>query len=290
MLLLLFGSYRAVERVLRFVLLVFVAYILSAFLAHPDWDAVLHDTLHPRISFTPTYVQGILALMGTTLTSYAYVWESIEEAEEQPPISSLGPARADAGLGMFFAVAIFWFILIGTGATLGVHHQQVQTAQDAAQALQPLAGSLASDLFALGLLASSVLAVPVLAATSGYLLGQEFGWASGLSVRIWQAKGFNAALIGALLVGVAIAFLGISPIRLLLLASIAGGLGTPISLVFLLLVARKHDVMGTHPIGLLLYICNRCTAISPKVTSRLNGSLTCASSAPHTSSPAPVRP
>ena len=187
-LLLVFGSYHAVQRVLQYVLLVFLAYVFSAFAAHPNWGAVLHDTVLPSLSFNSTYIQGALALLGTTLTSYAYVWETIEEAEERPPISELGLAQADAGFGMFIAVAVFWFILIGTGATLGVAHKQVQTAQDAAQALAPAAGPIASYLFAMGLLASAVLAVPVLAATSAYVVGQEFGFRSSLDRSIGRDR------------------------------------------------------------------------------------------------------
>jgi Mn2+/Fe2+ NRAMP family transporter len=112
-----------------------------------------------------------------------YVWETIEEAEEKPPIEKLGLAQADAGIGMLLAVGIFWFILIGTGATLDIHHKTVQTAQDAAQALVPVAGPIAGFLFAAGLLASAMLAVPVLAATSAYVVGQEFGFRSSLALE-----------------------------------------------------------------------------------------------------------
>ncbi|HEU5424008.1 MAG TPA: divalent metal cation transporter, partial [Nitrolancea sp.] len=251
-LLLLFGSYRAISRVLEFILLVFVAYIVSAFLAHPDWGQVLAHTLIPHIRFQHAYIEGMLAMLGTTLTSYAYVWESIEESEERLPIRELGLARADAGFGTFFAVAIFWFILISTGATLGVSHQPVTTAAQAARALEPAAGALASDIFAVGLLASAVLAVPVLSATTAYMLGEEFGWRRGLSEPVRRARRFYIAVGGAILFAVAVAFAGVSPIRLLYISSIAGGIGTPISLAFLLLVARDTRVMQSHPIGPVL--------------------------------------
>jgi Mn2+/Fe2+ NRAMP family transporter len=246
------GSYRAVQRVLKWVLLVFVAYVISAFAAHPNWGEVLRDTVLPQISFSSTYIQGALAVLGTTLTGYVCVWETIEEAEERPPIEELGLAQADAGLGMLFAVAIFWFILIGTGTTLGIHHKQVQTAQDAAQALVPVAGPIAGYLFAAGLLASAVLAVPVLTATNAYVNGQEFGFRSSLSRSPWTAWHFHAALSASLLVGVIIAFCGISPIRLLFASSIIGGLGTPISMVFLLLIGQNRELMGERAIGKVL--------------------------------------
>lgn len=255
------GSYDEIQRVLRYVLLVFGAYVVSAFASHPNWSAVLHATIHPSISFSPLYLQGALALLGTTLTSYAYVWETIEEAEQQPTIGELGLARADAGFGMVFAVAIFWFILISTGATLGVHHEKVQTAQQAAQALRPVAGPIASDLFAIGLLASAVLAVPVLATSSAYIIGSEFGWPRGLSLPWRRAKRFYAALAGAIAAAVVVSFVGVPPIKLLFVSGIVGGLGTPISLVFLLLIARNREIMRQHPIGRILMVGGSLTAI-----------------------------
>ncbi len=261
LLMLFFGSYATIQRVLKWVLLVFVAYAFSAFAAHPNWGAVLHDTVLPRISLSSSYVQGALALLGTTLTGYVYVWETIEQAEEQPPIEKLGLAQADAGVGMLLAIGVFWFILIGTGATLGLHHQQVHTAQDAAQALMPVAGPIASYLFAAGLLASAILAVPVLAATSAYVISQEFDFRRGLSKSPWKAQRFYLALAAALLVGVIVSFAGISPIQLLFVSSIVGGLGTPISMAFLLLVGQNKQLMGDQVIGRTLRIAGWATIL-----------------------------
>jgi hypothetical protein len=105
---LVWGDYRAMQRVLKYVLLVFVAYVVAAFLAHPNWGDVLYHTLVPRFDFSsPAYVAGAIALLGTTLTAYAYVWETIEEAEEQPPLDRLGLAQADATLSMAFSGLLF---------------------------------------------------------------------------------------------------------------------------------------------------------------------------------------
>ena len=246
---LLFGSYEAVVRILKYVLLIFVAYIFSAFLAHPEWGAILRATVIPSLSLDKHFVQAALAILGTTLTAYAYVWETQEEAEEEAPIGQLGHARLDAGAGIAVAVAMFWFILISTGTTLGLHHKPVESAQQAAAALRPIAGPFASYLFAAGLLASSVIAVPVLAASSSYLIGSEFGWTVGLSKKFARAKPFYVAMAGMLSIAAVVSFAGIPPIRLLFIASIAGGLGTPIGLVFLLLAARNRRAMHRHPIG-----------------------------------------
>jgi Mn2+/Fe2+ NRAMP family transporter len=258
---LVFGSYNAVQRILKWVLLVFLAYVVSAFAAHPNWGNVFRDTVLPSFSFKSEYIQGALALLGTTLTGYAYVWETIEESEERPPIRKLGLAQVDAGVGMLMAVAIFWFILIGTGATLGNQHKHVQTAQDAARALEPVAGPIAGYLFAIGLLASAVLAVPVLAATNAYVLGGQFGFRGSLADSLGKDRLFYLALSGTLLVGVIVSFLGVSPIQLLFVSSIIGGLGTPISLTFLLLVARDNRVMRGLKLGRLLTVIGWGTTI-----------------------------
>ncbi len=247
--LLIWGSYDALERVLRYVLLIFLAYVVTAFLARPNWSAVLRATVIPHLALSPVYVAGMLALLGTTLTSYAYVWESIEEAQERPPLSRLGLVQVDAGVGIVAAGVIFWFIVIGTGATLGIHRAQVQTAQDAAVALKPIAGRFAALVFGFGLLASAVLAVPVLAGTSAYVLAEAFGWRGSLNERFARARAFYVALLLSLVAGVGGAYLGIGHIRLLFLSSIAGGLGTPVTLAFMMLIARDRRAMGECPIS-----------------------------------------
>jgi Mn2+/Fe2+ NRAMP family transporter len=141
---LVFGSYRAIERVLRYLALLFLTYVGAAFLAHPDWGAVMRGSFIPHFDLRPDTVSGALALLGTTLTAYAYVWETIELSEEKPPLRRLGLVQVDAALGIVVAGLTFWFILVATGATLGVHHHQVQSAQEAAQALAPVAGRYAS--------------------------------------------------------------------------------------------------------------------------------------------------
>jgi Mn2+/Fe2+ NRAMP family transporter len=247
---LVWGNYAALQRVLKYVLLVFVAYVVTAFLARPNWGAVLSHTVIPHFDFSSSaYVAGAIALLGTMLTSYAYVWETIEEGEAQTPLRRLGLVQVDANLGMAIAGLLFWFILIATGATLGVHHQQVQTAQDAATALAPLAGRFASLIFGVGLLASALLAVPVLAGTSAYVMAEAFGWRRSLDASFGTAPKFYLALVISLVVAVGIALLGIGPIQLLFASSIAGGLATPVTLFLMMLIARDRRTMGSYRIG-----------------------------------------
>lgn len=259
--LLLWGSYQGVERVLRWVVLVFVTYVVAAVLARPNWGDILRATVRPHLSSSKPYVEGMLALLGTTLTSYAYVWETIEEAEERPHLRRIGLVRLDAGLGMVAAGLIFWFIVIATGATLGVNAQPVQTAQDAARALAPLAGPYAAIVFGVGLLASAVIAVPVLAGTSAYVFAEAFGFREGLTEPFQRARPFYFALLGSIIVATTIAYSGISPIRLLWIGSVAGGLATPLSLLFLLRAARDRKVMGERRIGVGLLLAGVIVAL-----------------------------
>lgn len=243
------GSYSGLQRILQWVLLLFGTYVVAAFLARPNWGDVLAHTIVPHFAFTSAYVSGAIALLGTTLTSYAYVWETIEEGAEHPPLRRLGLVQVDAGVGMVVSGLLFWFITIATGATLGVRGQHVQTAQDAARALEPVAGQFAGIVFGVGLLASAVLAVPVLAGTSAYVLAEAFGWRRSLDARFTRAPRFYLALILSLAAGVALTLLGIGPIQLLFVSSILAGLATPITLALMLLIARDRKVMGSHRIG-----------------------------------------
>lgn len=247
--LLLWGTYEIVQRALRWVLLVFLAYPASAILAHANWGAVLRHSVVPHLAGSADYVAAAIALLGTTLTSYAYVWETISLAEERPPLRRLGLVQVDAGIGMVMAGLLFWFIVVATGTTLGTHHAPVQTAEDAAAALAPAAGRYASLIFAVGLLASAILAVPVLAGTSAYVMAEAFGWRASLDAAFHRARAFYGALLASLTIGTAITLLGVPPITLLFWSSIASGLATPVTLILMLLIARDRQTMAGHPVG-----------------------------------------
>jgi Mn2+/Fe2+ NRAMP family transporter len=247
--LLIFGSHQKIENALKYVALIFFAYIVAAFMARPDWSKVMHDTFLPQFSLKSAYVAGSLALLGTMLTSYAYVWETIEMAQERPPIRRLGLVQVDAALGMIVAGICFWFILIATGATLGVHHKEVQTAQDAAAALAPFAGRFASIMFGVGLLASALIAVPVLAGTSAFVVAEMFGWRRSLDAKFTRAPKFYRALLLSLAVATGITFAWKDPIQILFYSGIAGGIGTPVTLVFMMLIAQNRKIMHKHTIN-----------------------------------------
>jgi Mn2+/Fe2+ NRAMP family transporter len=251
--LLLSRSYLHVERVLSFLPLIFICYGISAVLAKPDWGA-LARSLIPHFEFTVPVATGALALLGTTLTSYVYYWESIEVSERGTLPSEARSMKADAAWGALVPGICFLFILVATAATLGKTHAPLRTATDAAAVLAPLAGGWATVLFAIGLLASAVIAVPVLAGTSAYVVAQTFGWHGSLDAPLGEARAFYGVLLGSLGVSAAFAFAGFSPIALLYWASVAGGLATPLTLCLLVAIAQNRAVMGENRIqGWLAY-------------------------------------
>jgi Mn2+/Fe2+ NRAMP family transporter len=242
-------SYLKIERTLAWLALIFMCYVAAAFFARPDWGAVLQSIAVPRFAPSALFVTGALALLGTTLTSYVYFWESIEVAERRPARSQLGAVNADAALGMLVAGSSFLFILIATAATAGRYHIAVRTAADAAAALEPLAGSSDRVLFGVGLLASAAIAIPVIAATNGYVLAQTFGLRSGLASRPGEAPHFYGAIFASLAAGAVVAFLRVPTMSLLYWTSVAAGVATPVTLAFMLLVACNRETMRGRPIG-----------------------------------------
>jgi Mn2+/Fe2+ NRAMP family transporter len=248
-------SYLRIERILASFTLIFLCYVGAAIYARPDWGDVLRNVLIPHLNFSPIFITGALALLGTTLTSYVYFWESIEVAERRPQQSQLRAVNSDAVLGMLVAGSSFLFILVATAATIGKHHTAIQTAAQAAAALRPLAGSFDQMLFGIGLFASAAIAIPVIAATNGYVVAQTFGMRASLTLKPGEAGLFYRVIFASLAVAAALALLPIPTLSLLYWASVAAGLATPITLVFTMLVARNRKVMQDRPVGLPL-VCS----------------------------------
>ena len=247
--LLMMGHYDQVERALKYLLVGLFLYAAAAVVAHPRWGAVANGSLVPHFHWSGHYTADAISLIGTTLTSYVFVWQTIAQVEHRRSRANLRLRKVDAVLGSLVAVAVFWFILVATGATLGVQHRQADTAGDAARALRPLAGPLAGDLFAIALLASAAVALSVLMATTAYVTGSEARSNRGLSLRLREAPLFYGTLVAAALLGTGIALSGVSPIRLLFIAGIIGGIAAPIGLVLLLAVAGNRTLMRDRPVG-----------------------------------------
>jgi Mn2+/Fe2+ NRAMP family transporter len=235
------ASFDRVRAIFAVLPLAFLAYAVAAFLSHPNWHAVARGFI-PRFS-AKHEIGAALALLGTTLTAYAYYWQTVEVATDRPPRRKLRTAELATLPGIIFTFTILWFILTATAATLGVHHHPVTTAQDAAGALAPFAGRWAPIVFAVGLLGSSLLAVPVIAAANANAVCVTLRWRGSLNDSPRAAPRHYAVIYLSLGVAAAIAFARVPTITLLFIASIAGGLTTPLTLGLLMLLARDRSVM-----------------------------------------------
>ncbi|MFZ5850595.1 MAG: NRAMP family divalent metal transporter [Actinomycetota bacterium] len=244
--LLVFGAYDEVQRVLQWLALLLLAFPVAAVLARPDWGQILRATVLPRFELSGPYVGGSLAIVGTTLTSYVYVWQTIASSEQRSSLRRLRSQQAGTTAGIAVAVALFWFILVASAAAFGGRGEPVRTAQDAARALEPAAGPAAAYVFGAALLVSALVALPVILATCAYAVAEEFDWERGLSHRLRAAPRFYATVAVAVVLAAGSTFLGVAPLQLLFVASVLGGLATPVGLVYLMLVASSRRVMGPH--------------------------------------------
>ncbi|WP_424215765.1 NRAMP family divalent metal transporter (plasmid) [Streptomyces sp. BI20] len=242
-------GYQVLQRALRYLLLLLLLYAAAALMARPDWSAVARGTFVPHLTWDSTHVYGAMSLIGTTATSYVYVWQTISQSETHTPWAMHRLRRFDALVGCFFATLVCWFILVAAGATLGVGHLPVNTADEAAQALRPVAGPFAESLFAIGLLASTVVALPVIVATTAYMTGTHLNWTRGLSLRPRQAPRFFGAMAAAVLLGTIAGYSSVSPMTILYWAGVFGAVGTPVGLILLLRAATNRTIMGTRTVG-----------------------------------------
>lgn len=252
------GSYKIVASIFKWLALTLLAYIGSSIFARPDLRDVLVGTFVPHLHFDAGYLATLVGILGTTISPYMFFWQATQEVEEDVALGRqylwqrMGTTDAevryvawDINVGMLFSNVVMYAIILATAATLfksGQHH--IETAAQAAQALKPIAGKGASMLLALGLIGSGFLAVPILTASSAYAMSEAFGWKHGLSQHPGRALQFYGILALAALVGVEINLLGISAIAMLYWAAVINGLLAPILLFFIMLVSNDSKVMG----------------------------------------------
>lgn len=258
------GSYTLIRTIFRWLALALLSYIGAAWLAKPEWGEVLRGTFIPRIRFEREYLSLLVAVIGTTLSAYLYTWQSNQEVEEEiakgrttlsqrqgATDQELRQTRRDVLVGMFFSNVVMYFIILATGATLykaGRH--DINSAAEAAQALQPLAGDAARALFAVGLIAVGFLAVPVMTTGAAYDLAQVFGWRHGLHAKPRQAKLFYATIAVVTAVAVGMNFFGFNPMKALIWAGIVQGFSTPTLLLLIMLMTNRRSIMGERVNGL----------------------------------------
>jgi Mn2+/Fe2+ NRAMP family transporter len=257
------GSYTLIRNIFRWLALGLVAYIGSAIAAKPDLSAAIKGTLVPTLHFNREFLSLLVAVIGTTLSAYLYTWQSNEEVEEEiakgrtklsdrkgATKKELSASRRDIFLGMLFSNIIMYFIILSTAATLyKAGHSEINTAAEAAAALQPLAGKAASVLFALGVIGVGFLAVPVMTTGAAYDLCQSFGWKHSLHARPAQAKKFYLAISGFTLVAMGLNFLGFNPMKALVWSGVVQGFSTPPLMLLIMLMTNNRRIMGVRVNG-----------------------------------------
>lgn len=270
------GSYRLIRNVFRFLSLSLLAYIVSAILAHPKLSDVVVGTFLPSIHFNKQTLAILVAMIGTSLSAYLYTWQSNEEVEEKEAAGKhtaqerKGAGRAelraslwDSIVGVLFSTLVMYFILLATAATLfatGKHN--INTASEAAQALVPVAGRAAGLLFAIGIIGVGFLAVPVMTIGAAYDVAQVFAWKNGLHYKISESKQFYGAVFFFNLVAMCWNFIGINPMRGLVIAGIVQGFSAPPLLLLIMKMTNKSSIMGEHVNGRTVNILGWATTVT----------------------------
>jgi NRAMP (natural resistance-associated macrophage protein)-like metal ion transporter len=254
------SSYRILALVFKWLTLVLFAYVVAAFLAHPDWHTVLYRTFVPQFTGTAAFRATLVALLGTTISPFLFFWQATQEVEEDRERGrttvfmrqGATPAeerasRIDVITGMLFSNVIMYFIILTTAATLNLHGRtHISTVEHAAEALRPLAGNAAYLLFTLGLVGTGMLSVPVLASSTAFAISEGMGWRNSLRFRPWQAPRFYAILFAALALGSGLNYLGFGVIAMLFWSAVINGLLAPPLIVLVVLLSSNRTIMGRY--------------------------------------------
>ncbi|HEX9331104.1 MAG TPA: Nramp family divalent metal transporter [Anaerolineales bacterium] len=258
-----FLSYQQYAKVLRILTLTLLAYVLGAFFTSQDWGQALRNTLIPTFHFDRKYLLNLVAILGTTITPYLFFWQASEEVEEEidegrktekqrKGVSKieLKWMRTDVTSGAFLSNIVFWFIIVTTASTLnhnGIFN--IDSAPKAAEALRPLAGDFAYVLFAVGIIGTGMLAVPILAGSAAYAVAETFKFREGLYLKLPQAPAFYGVIVLATLIGATINLIGINPILALYYAAVLNGLVAPLLLLMIMLISNNRKIMQTQTNG-----------------------------------------
>lgn len=242
-----FASYRAVERVFLSVAVVFIAYVVSAFVVGPDWAEVVRSLVVPSIPTEPGSLALMVTVVGTTVTPYMFFYLQSSVADKGLGPEELRFEQVDAVLGAVWTNVIAAFIVIATATTLFGAGIRIETAEDAALALQPLAGEAATLLFAFGLFGASVLAATVMPLTTAYAVCESFGWESGVSRRFREAPVFMGLYTALIVIGAAVVLIpGLPLIGVILASQLLNGILLPVILVFMLRLVNNPRIMGRY--------------------------------------------
>ncbi|HEY9792889.1 MAG TPA: divalent metal cation transporter [Candidatus Obscuribacterales bacterium] len=277
-LVLVFGSYQNIVRIFKWLTLSLFAYVLAAFFTHPNWSMVLHHTFIPDIRFNKDYLAMYVGLLGTTISPYLFFWQTSAEVEEERAAGykywqrlgasddDLKYAAADVNTGMFFSNLVMYFIILTTGATLFTAGQhQIASADQAAMALKPLAGPFAEVLFAIGIIGTGFLAVPVLVGSCAYALSTVFGWRRGLYEKWYRAKQFYGVIVVAFFIGMGLNFFHVNAMAALFWTAVINGVLAPPLLVMIMLISNNRKIMGNRVNSTLVNVLGWITTVAMTV-------------------------
>jgi NRAMP (natural resistance-associated macrophage protein)-like metal ion transporter len=250
-------SYRRIARIFKWLTLALFAYVITAFLAHADWGAALRSTFVPHIEWSRDFLSVLVGILGTTISPYLFFWQAAQEVEEERAMGrtlaqrkgatdeELRNCRTDVATGMFFSNFVMYFIILTTAATLHAHGKtHIATAREAAEALRPLAGDGAYWLFTIGLLGTGMLGVPVLAGSCAYAVSEGSAWRGSLEQKPHSARKFYTVMGLAMLLGLALNYIGLDAIKMLFLAAVVNGLLAPPLILLVVLLTSDPTVMG----------------------------------------------
>ena len=245
--------YKRIALVLKWLCLTLLLYVILPFLVDTDLKAVFKSVLIPSVHFNKDFFIVLVAILGTTISPYLFFWQATMEAESmahkgreiEPNPRLLREMRVDVNFGMLFSNTVMFFIILTAGEVLfkaGI--RQIDTVDQAAKALEPLTGELSYHFFAVGVMGTGLLAIPVLASSLSYILAETFGWQQGLDKKFHEAKGFYLTLIASLLIGLLLDFIGFSPIQALIYTAVLYGLTAPPLIGAILHIGNNKKVMG----------------------------------------------
>jgi NRAMP (natural resistance-associated macrophage protein)-like metal ion transporter len=248
--------YSKFAAILKWLCVILLVYLVVPFLVKTDWLSVAKYTVIPTVQFNKDYISVLVAILGTTISPYLFFWQATMEVEtvkhrhvvmDKRYIKDVG---FDVDMGMLFSNVVMYFIILTTGTVLfnaGIH--QINTVEQAAKALEPVAGAAAYYLFAVGVVGTGFLAIPVLSGALSYIISETFGWQEGLDKRLRDAPAFYGVIVVSLLVGLGINYIGISPIQALIWSAILYGVTSPVIIAIVLHISNNKKVMGKFTNG-----------------------------------------
>ena len=261
-LLIVYGNYRSVERVFLILSLVFVTYIIAAVMAGPNWDEALISTVRPQFVGSSTYVSLMIAMIGTTIAPWMIFNLQSNVVEKGMTTDDALSMRVDAISGTIVAVVVAWFIVVTTGTVLFPAGISVESATDAALALEPFAGKYARILFAIGLIGASFLAACVLPLTTAFVICEAFGWEAGVSFSWHEAPMFKGIITFVVAFSAVIVIIpGMNLMGMMLFSQFICGIILPVLLVFMALIAADKHIMGKHRLGIVMRVLLWATVV-----------------------------